>query len=73
MKSLITLILGAAVLAGCAGAEVWQRDGTSQQVATADIAACRTQAARDGYGTGVSGYNYLHRCMASLGYHASVW
>jgi len=77
MKSVITLILAAALLAGCASPEAWQRPGTPEQVAAADAAACHTQAQRDGYGAslygGIAGYDYVHRCMASLGYHASVW
>ncbi len=73
MKSLITLTLAAVVLAGCAGAEVWSRPGTTEQVASADLAACRVRAERDGYGAGLYGYDYLHRCMASLGYHAALY
>ena len=77
MKPIITLFLATVLLAGCASAEVWRRPDTPQQVAAADIAGCRARAERDGYGGGlyggIAGYDYVHRCMASLGYHATVW
>jgi hypothetical protein len=77
MKSTIALILAAALLAACASPEVWRRPGTTEQVAAVDISACRTRAARDGYASGIygqiAGYDYVHRCMADLGYHASLY
>ncbi len=77
MKSIITLLLATALLAACASPEVWQRPDTPQQVATADAAACHARAEHDGYGAsvygGIAGYDYVHRCMASLGYHASLY
>jgi hypothetical protein len=77
MKSLIALLLTAAFLAGCASPEVWQRPDTPQQVASADAAACRTRAEHEGYGGsiygGIAGYDYVHRCMVSLGYRAALW
>jgi len=77
MKNVITLILAAALLSACASPEVWHRGATSQQVAEADVAACHYRAAREGYGSGiyggVAGYDFVHRCMAALGYHASIY
>jgi hypothetical protein len=77
MKIVIALIVTTALLSACASPEVWRRAGTSQQITEADAMACRAGAVRDGYSSGiygaVAGYDYLHRCMASLGYHAAIY
>jgi len=77
MKIVIPLILAACVLSACASPEVWHRAGTTQQLADVDAATCRARAAHEVYGNilydGIVGYNYVHRCMASLGYHASLY
>jgi hypothetical protein len=77
MKKITILILAASLLSACASPEVWHRAATSQQVAEADILTCHSRAAREGYGNGlyggIAGYDYVHRCMASLGYHASIY
>ena len=77
MKTIIPLILIASFLSACTSPEVWHREGTSQRVADTDAAACRARADRDGYANslyaGIIGYDYVHRCMASLGYRASLY
>jgi hypothetical protein len=77
MKIVIALIVTTTLLSACTSPEIWRRAGTSQQIAETDAMACRAGAARDGYSSGIyggiAGYDYVHRCMGSLGYHAAVY
>ncbi len=72
MKLTLTIILLAACLVSCAGSpSTWQRPGATEEVISADIGTCRTEAAQNGY-VAVAADDYLQRCMEAKGYRPSM-
>jgi hypothetical protein len=65
----VSLTVAVATLpAGCTSkASIWHREGTTQEVTSADITAGRAGAEEDGYGL-VAGADYLQRCIVAKGY-----